>query len=149
MSDRNSRFAHITQAHCVNGYFQYGFEGKLFSQNCDTGLMYCLLSAEPATPLPPIGVDVRLAVPPSLENELEEGVRKPRPRPTGKLLAAVPHEGGVVGLALLRLEHLDSVERGELNLTVGNEDGANWTICHRWPEWFPKKGVDEVPSEDD
>ncbi|KAH7100661.1 Aminomethyltransferase folate-binding domain-containing protein [Auriculariales sp. MPI-PUGE-AT-0066] len=98
---------------------------------------------------PPVGSDIRLSVPASLENEIEEGTRKPKPRPSGKLLTAIPWNGAFAGLALLRLEHLDAVERGELDLSMSTETGSSWSVRHHWPKWFPKRGVDEVLSDDD
>lgn len=92
----------------------------------------------PEIPMQASGLDIRLSVPPSTELLSDEPA--PRPRSTGKLLAST--QG--VGLALLRLEHLDAVLRGELRLAVG-EDG--WGVQPWWPSWFPKRGVEEVDED--
>ncbi|KJA30136.1 hypothetical protein HYPSUDRAFT_263403 [Hypholoma sublateritium FD-334 SS-4] len=68
----------------------------------------------------------------------------PRPRGTGKLLSS---HGGV-GLALLRLEHVAGVEKGDLELKLEVADGdklSRWSI-HPWrPDWWPQ---DTPPSSE-
>jgi hypothetical protein len=105
-------------------------------------------SPEISSSAPPEGVDVRLSVPPSLESIVEDGPRKPRPRPTGKLLTTLPTDNGeFAGLALLRLEHLDTVERNELNLSVTSDDGTDWSVRHYWPEWFPLRRAEDAEEK--
>ena len=64
-----------------------------------------------------------------------------RPRGTGKLLSTVND----VGLALLRLEHVEGLERGDLKFELlGGEvgtpvDDAQWLVTPWWPDWWPKK----------
>lgn len=61
----------------------------------------------------------------------------PRPRGTGKLLSS---HGGV-GLALLRLEHVAAVERGDLQLEFEVADGDKtykWSVSPWWPHWWPR-----------
>lgn len=68
----------------------------------------------------------------------------PRPRGTGKLLSS---RGGV-GLALLRLEHVAGVEKGDLDLEfeVANGDKTSkWSISPWWPDWWPR---DILPSSE-
>jgi folate-binding protein YgfZ len=72
----------------------------------------------------------------------------PRPRGTGKLLSST--QG--VGLALLRLEHVEGAMSGELRLGFEfEEDGGpaeeekfkrNWGVTSWWPDWWPER-----PSE--
>ncbi|GLB33738.1 putative aminomethyltransferase folate-binding domain-containing protein [Lyophyllum shimeji] len=60
----------------------------------------------------------------------------PRPRGAGKLLSS--QQG--VGLALLRLEHVEAAEKGDLNLEIQVEDGGSkgtWALSHWWPSWWP------------
>ena len=67
-----------------------------------------------------------------------------RPRGMGKLLS-VQNE---VGLALLRLEHVAGVQKGEIKLEVEVPiEGDQQTVCSVipfWPEWWPG----EPPSKD-
>lgn len=72
-----------------------------------------------------------------------DAASRPRPRATGKLLTTIPERG--VGLALLRLEHLDAVERGDLSLNVDTE-GGKFEVQHWWPDWFPR--TKQVGDED-
>jgi len=67
-----------------------------------------------------------------------------RPRGTGKLLSS--HLG--VGLALLRLEHMAGVEKGDLNLefeVTGGDKTSKWSISPWWPDWWPRDSP--PPSE--
>ncbi|CAE6399501.1 unnamed protein product [Rhizoctonia solani] len=62
-----------------------------------------------------------------------------RPRGTGSLLSNV--QG--VGLALLRLEHVEGVERGELvmNFTqMGDKGTESWIVEPKRPTWWPVNG---------
>jgi transferase CAF17, mitochondrial len=72
-----------------------------------------------------------------------------RPRGTGKLLSTIKE----VGLALLRLEHVEGLERGDLKFELqGEEVGASdkgedtqWLVTPWWPDWWPNK-VEEGQS---
>lgn len=61
-----------------------------------------------------------------------------RPRGTGKLLSSV----NGVGLALLRLEHVKSVEKGDAALeletqAVSDQPGIKWSVIPWRPRWWP------------
>jgi transferase CAF17, mitochondrial len=62
-----------------------------------------------------------------------------RPRGMGKLLSAQKE----VGLALLRLEHMAGVQRGEIKLEISTE-GDPYTVIPFWPDWWPG----DPPSKD-
>jgi len=72
-----------------------------------------------------------------------------RPRGTGKLLNTIKD----VGLALLRLEHVEGLERGDLKFELqGEKVGASdngedtpWLVTPWWPDWWPSK-VEEGQS---
>lgn len=84
------------------------------------------------------GLDIRA----SLTHAPGEG-RVARPRGTGRLLSTVSN----VGLALVRLEHVDGLERGDLKFELlsgevgasGNGDGTPWLVTPWWPDWWPKE----------
>ncbi|KAI9510448.1 Aminomethyltransferase folate-binding domain-containing protein [Russula earlei] len=86
------------------------------------------------------GRDIRA----SLTRAPGEG-RVARPRGTGKLLSTVKN----VGLALLRLEHVDGLERGDLRFELvdgeasvsDNGDSTSWLVTPWWPDWWPKVEV--------
>jgi folate-binding Fe-S cluster repair protein YgfZ len=62
--------------------------------------------------------------------------RPTRPRGTGSLLSNVHG----LGLALLRLEHVEGVERGELvmNFALMGDAGPNaWIVRPKRPVWWP------------
>jgi transferase CAF17, mitochondrial len=90
------------------------------------------------------GRDIRA----SLTHAPGEG-RIARPRGTGKLLTTIKE----VGLALLRLEHVEGLERGDLKFELqGEEVGASdkgedtqWLVTPWWPDWWPNK-VEEGQS---
>lgn len=68
-----------------------------------------------------------------------DGTHKPRPRGTGKLLTSI--DG--VGLALLRLEHVNAVEKGESAFYIdaaGNDGASTGSVSvSPWrPEWWPE-----------
>jgi transferase CAF17, mitochondrial len=71
----------------------------------------------------------------------------PRPRGTGKLLSSVRG----VGLALLRLEHVEGLHQGLLKLTAekGTEEVSKkiWSISPWWPVWWPKRPLDQESNE--
>ena len=86
----------------------------------------------------PSGLDIRA----SLTHAPGEG-RVARPRGTGKLLSSI--QG--VGLALLRLEHVEGLERGDLKFEVSGADvggGASWFVKSWWPDWWPKNVEENV-----
>jgi folate-binding protein YgfZ len=86
----------------------------------------------------PSGLDIRA----SLTHAPGEG-RVARPRGTGKLLSTI--QG--VGLALLRLEHVEGLEKGDLKFEVSSEDdgdGAPWLVKPWWPDWWPKNVEESV-----
>jgi transferase CAF17, mitochondrial len=68
-----------------------------------------------------------------------------RPRGMGKLLSVQKE----VGLALLRLEHVADIQRGEIKLELEiPTEGDQQTLCSVipfWPEWWP----DDPPSSTD
>jgi transferase CAF17, mitochondrial len=90
------------------------------------------------------GLDIRA----SRTHAPAEG-RVARPRGTGKLLSTVKE----VGLALLRLEHVEGLERGDLKFellggevgTSGNGHDIQWLVTPWWPDWWPKE-VEERQS---
>jgi folate-binding protein YgfZ len=62
--------------------------------------------------------------------------RATRPRGTGTLLSNF----NGLGLALLRLEHAEGVERGELAMTCvlpGDQQASKWVVRPRRPAWWP------------
>lgn len=69
----------------------------------------------------------------------------PRLRGTGKLLSST--QG--VGLALLRLEHAEGAQRGDVALGFDFEEGEegdsgekmkrSWNVTPWWPDWWPTK----------
>lgn len=66
----------------------------------------------------------------------EDSAVSVRPRGTGKLLTSVHG----IGLALLRLEHVERVRRGEIKLECETTEGdkkTTWGISYWWPEWAP------------
>lgn len=69
---------------------------------------------------------------------------RPRLRGTGKLLDTV--QG--VGLALLRLEHVEAVDKGILKFRIGGDEtsGRPWDIRHWWPDWWPERPHPESDS---
>ncbi len=77
----------------------------------------------------------------SLTHASGEG-RVARPRGTGKLLSTLRG----VGLAILRLEHVEGLERGDLKFELVDEGAVapnNNTqptvVSPWWPDWWPKE----------
>lgn len=66
----------------------------------------------------------------------QEGSRT-RPRGTSKLLSSI--QG--VGLAHLRLEHVESALAGDLVLEMQDQSGQMNTVKPWWPSWWPKRLV--------
>ena len=82
----------------------------------------------------PTNVDIR----PVVSSAPEGSQTIPRPRGTGKLLTS--YQG--IGLALLRLEHVEGVEANDLRLHVnmGTSDNQDiWEVSHWWPDWWPQQ----------
>lgn len=81
------------------------------------------------------GLDIRA----SLTHAPGEG-RVARPRGTGKLLSTFRD----VGLALLRLEHVEGLEKGDLKFELVDEGAVASTnttptlVTPWWPDWWPK-----------
>lgn len=82
-----------------------------------------------------------LSVPPGTDIRVRaiatnpDGSRKPRPRGTGKLLSSI--DG--VGLALLRLEQVTAVEKGESEFYIDAPDGDATVSVSPWrPDWWPE-----------
>ena len=87
------------------------------------------ISHSPAPELPS-GSDVRARA-----NATADGPPKPRPRGTGKLLSTIDD----IGLAVLRLEQLAAVEKGESSFYVKAPDSeAEWTVRPWRPDWWPE-----------
>lgn len=61
--------------------------------------------------------------------------RAPRPRGPGKLLSSI----GNLGLALLRLEHVENVNEGLalFEMEVGVVERQAWRIVNSWPSGWP------------
>lgn len=82
----------------------------------------------------PTNVDIR----PSVIRAFDDSRPAPRPRGTGKLLSS--QQG--VGLALLRLEHVEAAEKGVLRFefNASAEEGQDtWALSHWWPDWWPRQ----------
>ncbi|KAJ3510300.1 hypothetical protein NLJ89_g4761 [Agrocybe chaxingu] len=92
------------------------------------------VQASPSSPLP-LYLDIK-----PVKNNLEK--LGPRPRGSGKMLS---NQKGV-GLALLRLEHVAGVQKGDLKFDI--VDGGNATNLSAvpwWPEWWPHE-PDTTPT---
>ena len=88
------------------------------------------------------GLDIRASIIPASSN-----AEKPvsHPRGTGKLLSST--QG--VGLALLRLEHAEGAQQGDVALGFDFEEGEesdgrekvkrSWNVTPWWPDWWPTK----------
>lgn len=61
-----------------------------------------------------------------------ENIRKPRG--TGKLLNSVKG----IGLALLRMDHLEAVDKGGVGLMIG-EGAEQRRVSYWYPDWWPRK----------
>ncbi|RDB22593.1 putative transferase CAF17, mitochondrial [Hypsizygus marmoreus] len=80
-----------------------------------------------------------LEIHPTIIRRPEDNRTVPRPRGTGKLLTT--QQG--LGLAVLRLEHVEGVEKGDLRLEFNVANGEKqdtWAVSHWWPEWAASKG---------
>jgi hypothetical protein len=92
-----------------------------------------VVKPRPDAPTYPIYGNIRASV--NREGDANRPV--PRPRGHGKLLTSC--DG--VGLALMRLEHLEGIEKGDykLELDVPRGDSKEtWRVSHWWPDWWPQ-----------
>ena len=95
-----------------------------------------LVTPRPDAPSYPTNLDIRATL--SRSRGLDANAVVPRPRGHGKLLTSC--QG--VGLALIRLEHVEGVERGDFRLEFDVLHGDNKETCrvsHWWPDWWPRK----------
>ncbi|KAK2466161.1 hypothetical protein APHAL10511_001803 [Amanita phalloides] len=86
------------------------------------------VASNPSAPLYPSGLDIRTV---ALHEEYKNS---PRPRSSGKLLTSL--QG--VGLALLRLEHVEAVMKGNMQLQFVDKE-KTWAVTPRWPSWWPRQ----------
>ena len=70
---------------------------------------------------------------------LETGGNTRKPRGTGKLLGSVRG----VGLALLRADHLDAVDKGRVSLAIG-EGPEQRRVSYWYPDWWPHRDEDQA-----
>ncbi|KIL70120.1 hypothetical protein M378DRAFT_156176 [Amanita muscaria Koide BX008] len=89
------------------------------------------ISPNPNAPLYPTGLDIRPVI---VQKDKEQST--PRPRGTGKLLTSL--QG--VGLALLRLEHVEAVMKGTMQLQL-HEGERTWSVSPWQPSWWPNRAV--------
>lgn len=84
------------------------------------------------------GQDIR----PSVIQRTGESGSVPKPRGSGKLLSSA--QG--LGLALLRLEHVEGVQKGDLRLefeAANGQDMVTKAVSPWWPDWWPKQPASE------
>jgi hypothetical protein len=96
-----------------------------------------IVSLSPNAPSFPSNIDIRA----SISRAPDDTRPTPRPRGTGKLLSS--SQG--VGLALLRMEHVEGSQSGNVNLEfeVDHEgQKANWRVSHWWPDWWPRQPIE-------
>ncbi|KAG8694695.1 ccr4 associated factor [Ceratobasidium sp. 395] len=89
---------------------------------------------DPHTPMLPLHTSIQAE---RLASPSTDTVNRPtRPRGTGTLLSNV----NGLGLALLRLEHAEGVERGELAMSLvlpNDQQSSRWVVQPRRPAWWP------------
>ncbi|OBZ76304.1 putative transferase CAF17, mitochondrial [Grifola frondosa] len=86
------------------------------------------------SPTAPSNIPAHLDIRAQLIRTQNDDTPRPRPRGTGKLLSST--QG--VGLALLRLEHVDAVEKGEAKFEVDvGDEKTPLGLTHWWPNWWP------------
>ena len=61
-----------------------------------------------------------------------------KPRGTGKLLNSVKG----IGLALLRTDHLEAVDRGGVGLVIG-EGPEQRRVSYWYPDWWPRRAEEQ------
>ncbi|CAE7093006.1 unnamed protein product [Rhizoctonia solani] len=92
------------------------------------------LEPNPSIPTLPVQTSIQAE---RLAGSLSTNSNRPtRPRGTGTLLSNVHG----VGLALLRLEHVEGVERGELVMNfaqMGEKGTESWVVLPKRPVWWP------------
>ncbi|EGO01973.1 hypothetical protein SERLA73DRAFT_151007 [Serpula lacrymans var. lacrymans S7.3] len=95
----------------------------------------------PSVNSPPPSLPVHLSVFPTRR----DGERPPRG--TGTLLSTIlaPAHGISIGLALLRLEHVEGAQKGDIDLAVKSTQGDDasgektWQVQHWCPDWWPNQ----------
>ena len=63
-----------------------------------------------------------------------------KPRGTGKLLSSVKG----VGMALLRTDHLEAVDKGGVGLVIG-EGAEQRRVSYWYPDWWPHRVEEHAP----
>lgn len=86
-------------------------------------------------------MDVYRELPPGSEIKtvIEDGKDAPKPRGSGKLLSNV----GGLGLAMLRLEHVNGVRRGVYRFDIPDQNGPALSASPLLPSWWPFPVADE------
>ena len=144
MSAKNLQCEHFSEVLYGNGYYQYTSIGQInrlyLPYNCCFSVLIIFLHRISDSLALPAYADIKPSLIP------KSGVEKTgtRPRGMGKLLSVQKE----VGLALLRLEHVAGVERGEIKLeleipTEGDQQ-ESCSVIPFWPKWWPG----EPPSKD-
>lgn len=64
--------------------------------------------------------------------EATDGTPSRKPRGSSKLLNSV----NGIGLALLRCDHVEAVDKGSVRLALG-EGGGEREVTHWYPQWWP------------
>jgi transferase CAF17, mitochondrial len=103
--------------------------------NTDDPSSVVVVTPKPDAPLFSTNLDIRASLNRGVD-ELDRPVA--RPRGHGKLLTSC--QG--VGLALMRLEHIEGVEKGDLTLELDvlrGDSKKTWSVSHWWPDWWPQK----------
>ncbi|KAF8342017.1 uncharacterized protein EI90DRAFT_3143576 [Cantharellus anzutake] len=94
----------------------------------------------PSISPPPSGLGIVPASPASLSSSPSS---RPRSRGKGTLLSTIrtpSSEQHSMGLALIRLEHLEAVEKGQTTLKTqdsSNDDVGVWAVLPQRPDWWP------------
>lgn len=132
MSAKNLQYEHITEALFENGYYQYTWSRQI-KRWCHVLLIYCILVLIFFCRISHLttSVDIKPIPNPDVERA------GTRPRGMGKLLSTQKE----VGLALLRLEHVAGVQRGEIKLelevSTEGDQKSSCTVIPFWPDWWP------------
>ncbi|KAJ7129754.1 Aminomethyltransferase folate-binding domain-containing protein [Mycena epipterygia] len=93
-----------------------------------------IIAPSPDMPSFAAGLDIRSVA----THSNDEDKPRPRPRGNGKLLSS----SNGLGLALLRMEHVEAAEQGTLAFSMDVEtEGAktNWGVSHWRPDWWPRR----------
>lgn len=75
----------------------------------------------------PNGLDIRAVA--------NVGRQVSKPRGTGKLLTSMRG----LALALLRLDHIEGCNNGDLSFQLQDESGKPWSLTYWWPDWWPQR----------